>query len=66
MFCPCCNNKMNKVKSWTGGYMKCVRDHMFKVDMVDGQRKLVVVKSPDEGCSEGQTFPVPDEEMFAD
>lgn len=65
MECPCCNAKINKLKLWNG-YLKCVRDHLFKVELKDGTRMAVVERdAPEEGgCKKGQEFPIPDGETF--
>jgi hypothetical protein len=59
--CPCCRNKINKLhrfgdvpNKWT-----CVRNHIFTLELSEGQGTLVVEVSPDEACESGMRFPVP-------
>jgi hypothetical protein len=48
------------------GYFKCVRDHLFKIELIGGKRVAVVERdAPEEGgCMKGDQFPVPEDETF--
>lgn len=65
-FCPCCNNKMNRLGPVpkTTDYFRCVRGHQFQLIGIGKKRVLKVVRSTDTGCPVGKEFPVDDAETF--
>ena len=64
MQCPLCPNKL---KSYLGNLVTCVRFHRFRVEWAeDGGTKLVLVVDAKERYNhhKGDEFPVPEGETF--
>ena len=63
--CPCCKNRINKLKSWMGSKWKCVRGHIFALERApEGGRALVVEAAPDGCCKKGERYRVSDDAEF--
>lgn len=63
MYCPCCNNGINKLDEKNKFYL-CARLHKFSLELEDKKRVLTVVVDPPDkcGCKKGDKFTVPDNE----